>query len=182
MRGQTPSQTIGPFFAHALTAGATAYRPPVCGDLADEACEGRPIRIEGRVVDGNGEGVSDGMVEVWQADARGEYRSDSGFRGFGRFGTDASGRFRVRTVKPGPAAPGAAPHLHLAVFARGMLNHAFTRVYFSDESEANRSDPVLGSVPADRRETLVARCRDGEAIYDFEIVLQGKRETVFFDV
>ena len=181
MRGQTPSQTIGPFFSHALTAGNTAYRPPVCSDLTDEALDGKPICLEGRVVDGDGEAVSDGMVEIWQADAGGEYRSDSGFLGFGRSGTDASGRFRFQTVKPGPVAPGAAPHVHLAVFARGMLNHAFTRVYFSDESEANRTDPVLGSVPANRRGTLVAQCRDGEAVYDFEIVLQGKRETVFFD-
>lgn len=181
MRGQTPSQTIGPFFSHALTAGTTAYRPLVCSDLTDEALEGKPIRLEGRVVDGDGKAVSDGMVEIWQANAGGEYKSDSGFRGFGRSGTDASGRFCFQTLKPGPVAPGAAPHVHLAVFARGMLNHAFTRVYFSDEREANRTDPVLGSVPAERRETLVAQCRDGEAVYDFEIVLQGKRETVFFD-
>lgn len=181
MPGQTPSQTIGPFFSHALTLGTSGHRPVASSIVADTPAHGTEIRIEGSVVDGTGEPVTDGMVELWQADAAGRHRSGQGFRGFGRCGTDTSGRFRFLTVKPGASAPGTAPHLHLAIFARGMLNHGFTRAYFSDEAEANNADPVLNSVPSARRQTLIARRRPGESVYDFRIVLQGEQETVFFD-
>ncbi len=181
MLGQTPSQTIGPFFSHALTAPSRDYRPPLGWVLAEDPVPGALIRVRGKLLDGTGKPVSDGMVELWQAGSEGEFRCDGKFRGYGRCGTDGSGLFRFQTVKPGSTGPGLAPHLHLAVFARGMLNHAFTRAYFSDEPAANAGDPVLSSVAADRRPTLIARRRGGEATYDFDIVLQGDGETVFFD-
>lgn len=164
--------------------------------------------MEGRVFDGAGDPVPDAMIEVWQADADGRYDhpsargADEGpapaFHGFARLGTDAAGRFRLGTVKPGPV-PGRdnarqAPHLNLAVFARGLLNHLFTRVYFSDEPEANAVDPVLGAVEPARRSTLVA-VLEGAAgapgvrrdppspplAFRFDLRLQGAEETVFFD-
>lgn len=158
------------------------------------------------MLDGAGEPVPDAMIEVWQADAEGRYDHpadrrgdppalDPAFHGFARLGTDAAGRFRLDTVKPGPA-PGRgnarqAPHLNLAVFARGLLNHLFTRVYFSDESEANAVDPVLDTVEPARRNTLVAALEGAAGdrrgppsppfVYRFDVRLQGADETVFFD-
>ena len=184
MPPQTPSQTVGPFFSHALTpAGSRPGRVPG-NRIADEAAPGVPIRIEGRLLDGVGDPVPDGMVEIWQADDEGVYgRIAEGFHGFGRAGTDPDGRFTFLTIKPGPVAQGMAPHASVAVFARGMLNHAFTRIYFSDEAAANAADPVLSSVEPTRRGTLVATRsdRDGIQSYEFTIRLQGDRESVFFD-
>ena len=193
--GQTPSQTIGPFFSSALLRrGAGVISPP--------RTEGARIRLEGRVLDAEGDPVTDAMIEVWQADPGGRYdhpsdpdwgraAHDSRFHGFGRVGTDAAGRFRIETLKPG-RVPGAgnarqAPHLNLVVFARGLLNHLYTRLYFSDESEANEADPVLSRVEPARRDTLVATRDDAprsshRSLYRFEIRLQGQGETVFFDV
>ncbi len=184
MPSQTPSQTVGPFFAPALTP-SNARPGFVPGNrIADETAAGVPIRIYGRMLDGAGDPVPDGMVEIWQADPDGAYRSgDAGFLGFGRAGTDSKGRFTFLTVKPGSVAAGSAPHASVAVFARGMLNHAFTRIYFSDEVRANATDPVLVSVDPARRRTLIATRsdRDGIQSYEFTIRLQGDTETVFFD-
>lgn len=197
-RKQTPSQTVGPYFAYGLTAQQYGYDfdSIAGGRLAGEDIEGERIRIVGRVLDGNGYPVDDAMIEIWQADAQGRYAhpadprgSNVAFKGFGRVGTgtDPANRFVFDTVKPGrvPAPDGGeqAPHISLIVFARGMLNHAFTRIYFPDEAAANRSDPVLALVPEDRRATLIA-ARDETAsgvVYHFDIHLQGSRETVFFD-
>lgn len=197
MPRQTPSQTIGPFFAYALTPEPYG-RPGIVGNrLAGEAAEGERIRIEGRLLDGAGEPVTDALLEIWQADSRGRYAHpaddrpepprDPAFRGFGRAGTDERGGFVFETVKPGPV-PGRgnalqAPHINLIVSARGMLDHVFTRIYFSDETEANETDPVLGVVEPARRGTLIATRREsaGGAIYRFDIHLQGDSETVFFD-
>lgn len=184
MPAQTPSQTVGPFFAHALTPAGIRPGCVPANRIADETAPGVYIRIEGRLLDGLGDPVPDGMVEIWQADHEGVYgRIESGFRGFGRAGTDPEGRFAFLTIKPGPVAPGLAPHASVAVFARGMLNHAFTRIYFSDEAAANAADPVLASVEPARRATLVAdrSDRDGIPSYGFTIRLQGDHETVFFD-
>ncbi len=184
MPRQTPSQTVGPFFSHALTPRGSAPRQLVGSRLADRNSAGRLIRIEGWMLDGAGDPVPDGMVEIWQADHTGAYPGDSrGFPGFGRAGTDADGRFWFQTVKPGPPSDGMAPHINVAVFARGMLNHAFTRIYFSDEPEANSVDPVLASVAPERRDTLIAAMRQGasDATYEFTICLQGDQESVFFD-
>jgi protocatechuate 3,4-dioxygenase alpha subunit len=141
------------------------------------------VTVEGRVLDGDGQPVTDAVIEIWQADPHGRY-ADPAFHGFGRVATNATGNYRFATVKPGRiAGPGAvlqAPHLLVAVFARGLLKHVLTRMYFPDEP-ANTADPVLALVTADRRPTLIARAR-GEGMLAWDIVLQGQNETVFFDV
>lgn len=192
---QTPSQTVGPFFAYGLTPGQYGYPfASLAGpDLMADEAEGERIVIEGRVLDGEGQAVSDALLEIWQADGRGRYAhpadprgSNSGFRGFGRVGTgtDPEHRFRFETVKPGAPAPGQAPHINLVVFMRGLLSHLYTRIYFSEEAEANGADPVLAAVPEDRRDTLIARREEGAGgrVYRFDLHLQGTRETVFFDL
>ncbi len=195
MPKQTPSQTVGPYFAYGLTPEqyGYAFTSIAGGVLAAEAGDGERVRIEGRVLDGAGEPVGDAMVEIWQADGQGRYAhpadprsSNARFRGFGRVGTgtDPAQRFVFETVKPGAPGDGQAPHINLVLFLRGLLSHAFTRIYFADEVEANDADPVLATVPAERRATLIAE-RDGSAdppLYRFDIRLQGDRETVFFDL
>jgi protocatechuate 3,4-dioxygenase alpha subunit len=158
----TPSQTVGPFFSFGL-----CERPS-----ADLVANG--ARIVGCVYDGAGEPVPDAMVEIWQADPEGRYRGDFGW---GRSGTDEEGRFAFTTVKPG-AVDGQAPHVVVLVFARGLLKPVLTRMYFPDEAEANERDAVLGSVPEEQRATLVARARDD--VLEFDVRLQGDRQTAFF--
>lgn len=191
------SQTIGPFFACGLTPEACGRRGIAGACLATDESQGQRIRIEGSVFDGAGAPVSDALVEIWQADTHGRYAHpadrrvdlpmDPTFKGFGRAGTDQRGRFAFETVKPG-RVPGRgntmqAPHISIVVFARGMLSHAFTRMYFSDEADANAVDPVLGVVDDARRKTLISerRERSSAVIYHFDIHLQGPHETVFFD-
>ena len=193
--GQTPSQTVGPFFAFGLSAPQYGYLHDAIasGDLADDSVRGERIEIAGQVLDGAGVPVSDAMVEIWQADSEGRYAhpadgrpSNQNFRGFGRFGTgtEPGNRFIFRTIKPGPVDAEQAPHITVVVFMRGMLTHAYTRLYFSDEEQANARDAVLKSVPEDRRATLIARRDETSAspLYRFDIHLQGDEETVFFDV
>ncbi|QUH03020.1 protocatechuate 3,4-dioxygenase subunit alpha [Saccharopolyspora erythraea] len=180
----TPSQTVGPFYA--LPDGLLWPDGP---DLVPEGTAGA-VPLHGRVLDGNGDPVPDAVLEIWQADAEGRFDhpndprpgTSGGFRGFGRCGTDPEGRFRFRTVKPGPlpTPDGAteAPHIDVTVLARGLLNRVVTRVYFPDEEQANATDPVLGAVDEDRRSTLIAVAdQDG---LRFDIRLQGPGETVFF--
>jgi protocatechuate 3,4-dioxygenase alpha subunit len=192
--GQTPSQTVGPYFAYGLTATQYGYdfNQPFDAVLAQDNATGQRIRLEGRVIDGDGKAINDAMVEISQPDGEGRYPQTPdevralGFRAFGRVGTgtDAQNRFVFHTVKPAAATPGEAPHINVIVLMRGLLLHAFTRVYFSDEAAANAKDAVLNSVPADRRHTLVAqRTEQGGAItYRFDIRMQGADETAFFDV
>jgi protocatechuate 3,4-dioxygenase alpha subunit len=187
---QTPSQTVGPFYAIGLTRRTMSV-------LATEASEGEPIRIEGRVIDGDGKPIPDALVEIWQANAYGRYNHpddkqekplDPTFAGWGRSGTDEKCFYRFETIKPGPV-PGAddsvqAPHINLVIFARGMLVHAYTRIYFADEP-ANADDAVLNSIKTKkRRRTLIALpgMENGKKVYRFDIHLQGENETVFFDV
>jgi protocatechuate 3,4-dioxygenase alpha subunit len=188
---QTPSQTVGPFFSFGLAPQQYGYdfRSIAGSAVADDSTPGTRIRIVGRVYDGEGQPLSDALIEIWQADAEGRYAhpadprsSNAAFTGFGRTGTgtDPEKRFIFDTVMPGSVA-GQAPHITVIVLARGMLNHLFTRLYFDDQAEANARDPVLQSVPPNRRGTLLAR-RDGPATYRFDIRLQGDGETVFFDV
>jgi protocatechuate 3,4-dioxygenase alpha subunit len=187
--GLTPSQTVGPFFHDAL------LRPDAhCQLLVAPGTSGERIRVEGRVLDGDGLGVPDALVELWQANSHGCYVHpadtrglplDPAFSGYGRTGSDAEGRFWFETIRPGPVpfdeSTLQAPHLSLTIFARGLLNHLFTRLYFADEP-ANASDPILLRVPAGRRHTLIAeRSEQGTAIYRLDIVLQGPGETVFFN-
>jgi protocatechuate 3,4-dioxygenase alpha subunit len=194
MSGITPSQTVGPYFAIALTPGDYDWAPTVGNNLVTPDASGERIAIEGRVLDGDAKPVDDAMVEIWQADGAGRYahpgdaraNPNAAFKGFGRAGTDESGRYRFDTIKPGvvPGPNGSqAPHVLLAVFARGMLRHFFTRLYFSDEA-GNDADPILRLVPPERRATLIARREDGgtHALYRFDIRLQGENETVFFDL
>ena len=191
---QTPSQTVGPFFSFGLAPEqyGYAFRSIAGASLTDDSTPGTRIRIVGRVYDGEGSILSDALIEIWQADAAGRYAhpadprsSNAAFKGFGRTGTgtDSEHRFIFDTIMPGPVA-GQAPHINVIVLARGMLNHLYTRLYFEDQPEANARDPVLFSVPPERRPTLLAR-RDGTAApatYRFDIRLQGDGETVFFDV
>jgi protocatechuate 3,4-dioxygenase, alpha subunit len=188
--GITPSQTAGPYFAYALTpAGRYAISDLATNDLVTDDAVGERITIEGRVVDGDGELVTDAMLEIWQADGEGRYPgadpalSNARFKGFGRVECNAEGRYSFRTVKPGPV-PGPngamqAPHVNVGLFARGILRRLFTRIYFEGEP-GNDRDPILALVPAEARATLIA-CRRGEGAYSFDIRLQGENETVFFE-
>jgi protocatechuate 3,4-dioxygenase alpha subunit len=187
----TASQTAGPFFSIGLA------RPEWSDLTGGGKAAGERVRIEGSVLDGDGP-VADALVEIWQANAAGRYAHaedrqakplDPHFRGFGRSATDKQGRFRFLTVRPGPV-PGRgntlqAPHISIAVFARGLLKQVTTRLYFPGEA-LNKSDPVLGLVDDERRRaTLIAADagqQEGATLYRFDIVLQGERETVFFDV
>ena len=207
--GQTPSQTVGPFFHYGLPwkGGADLVGKSDMGarpDLFGEAHyvlnlsaptgtpEGEVIEIAGQVFDAKGDVVLDAMIEIWQANAAGRYASDDDTRddvpfdphfvGFGRASVDADGIYRFRTIRPGRVpGPGdtlQAPHLAVSVFGRGIIKRLATRLYFAD-GEGNDADPVLGAVPADRRETLIARFRD-DGRWWFDIHLQGDAETVFF--
>ena len=192
VRPLTPSQTVGPFF-HDCLRGAAAR----CAALAGDDAAGQRIEVHGYVLDGDGVGVPDAVLELWQADDRGVYhhpadarwsgRSD--FSGFGRVGTDGDGLFEFTSVLPGrvPCDGGHhAPHISIAIFARGLLNHLFTRMYFPDEP-SNGTDATLLRVPSERRQTLIARAMprtDERAAraYRFDIVLQGRDETAFFAI
>jgi protocatechuate 3,4-dioxygenase alpha subunit len=192
--GAAPSQTVGPFFTECL------LRPDACRNvLTRPETEGQRIRIQGRVLDGDGLGVPDALVELWQANSHGRYHHpadrrkeailDPGFVGFGRSGTDADGAFWFETIKPGAVPFGRneerlqAPHICVMVLARGLLNHLATRLYFADEPTTAR-DPILRLVPTERRATLVAQPEmvEGQIFYRWDIVLQGARETVFFNL
>ena len=188
---QTPSQTVGPYFAYTLTPKQYGYNfTSLAGPrMVDEKIQGERIRVTGQVLDGDGMPVPDAMIEVWQADAAGRYPDASGpdgFSGFGRVGTgtDPHQRFWFDTIKPGATADGQAPHLNVMVFMRGLLSHLYTRIYFSDETVQNAGDPVLGSVDETRRKTMIARREEtpGGTVYHFDIHMQGETETVFFDV
>ena len=189
--GLTSSQTVGPFYEDCLLREDARRQV-----LAGPEVAGERIRIEGRVLDGDGAPVEDALVEIWQANAHGRYNHpldrgeaplDPKFAGFGRSGTDEAGRFWFETVKPGPvpfdAATRQAPHVVVTVFARGLLNHLVTRLYFEDEA-ANDADPVLRRVPVERRATLLARRApgDGPSVYRFDVAFQGEAETAFFDL
>jgi protocatechuate 3,4-dioxygenase, alpha subunit len=180
----TPSQTVGPFFSLGL-ARLTVV------DLAPPGVAGERVAVEGHMVDADGD-VPDGFLEIWQANALGKYAHpadtqalavDPAFRGYGRVPTGADGRFRFTTVKPGPV-PGPqgrpqAPHLAVSVFARGLMRRLVTRMYFPDEA-ANAEDFALSAVDPARRATLVA-ARGPAGVLLWNVVLQGPRETVFFD-
>jgi protocatechuate 3,4-dioxygenase, alpha subunit len=164
----TPSQTVGPYLSIGLPW-------PDGPEVVPEGTPGR-IRIYGTVYDGAGDPIPDALIETWQADQNGAFETD--FRGFGRCPTDDDGRYEIFTVKPGALGDGQAKHIDVNVFARGMLNRCVTRIYFADED--NAGDPVLESVPKERRDTLLARpTEDG---YRFDVRVQGEGETVFFKV
>ncbi len=183
----TPSQTVGPYYAIGLPWPEGPFVVP----------RGTPgaIRLHGSVYDGRGALIPDHLIETWQADPDGRFAdlhgagpdgpsSLEGFRGFGRCGYEqGDGSFELLTVKPGRVpGPGGvlqAPHVAVSLFARGLLNRVVTRIYFADEARANAEDPLLASVPEERRATLLAE-PDGAGGYRFDIRLQGDGETVFF--
>ena len=201
----TPSQTVGPFFAYGLTPkgrchwdpnGSYSWKETVGDNLITPDATGEKIRIEGRVIDGDGKPINDAMIEIWQADAQGRYASPArqpraaerqvqGLRPLGHrqgrrllASTPSSrARCRGRTARP------QAPHIVVCIFSRGMLRQIYTRLYFADEA-ANAADPILALVPADRRGTLIAHkeTRGGQTVYRFDIRVQGDNETVFFDI
>ena len=189
---QTPSQTVGPYFAYGLSPEQYGYQHQLSSLAGPEMTagdvEGQHIRIEGQVFDGAGHPISDALLELWQADPLGRYAhpadprgGNTTFKGFGRCGTgtDRTTRLWFNTIRPGAPGAGQAPHLNLIVTMRGMLSHAFTRIYFPDEP-GNAIDPVLNAVPAARRDTLFAK-NEGGGVYRFNIYMQGEKETVFFD-
>jgi protocatechuate 3,4-dioxygenase alpha subunit len=158
----TPSQTVGPFFGFGLPfeLGSQAVPPGSPGAL----------RIEGQLLDGVGDPVPDGLLELWHGAQ------------FARCRTDTEGAFHFIVSKPaplpGPDGRTQAPHLNLMVFGRGLLRHLATRIYFPDEEQANATDPILGRLDADARATLVAR-RDRDVLH-FDVRLQGSGQTTFF--
>ena len=172
---QTPSQTVGPYFAYGLSPEQYGYDYPgwVDGDMVEDPLGEDVITICGKVFDGEGQVIPDAMLEIWQHD-------DQHSR-FGRFGTgtDKANRFIFRTTKPLPKES-QAPFLSVILFMRGQLIHSYTRIYFSDEQALNDQDETLLAVPIERRHTLIAQKKG--AIYLFDIHMQGEQETVFFDV
>jgi protocatechuate 3,4-dioxygenase, alpha subunit len=184
----TPSQTVGPYFSMRLPWPEGPYVVP----------EGTPgaVTVFGRLYDGAGEAIPDGLIETWQADPAGRFAhpadprgpvpgGGAAFRGFGRCPTGHDGSYRIVTRKPGPLPAGdgrtEAPHIDVSVFSRGMLDRSVTRLYFPGETAANEADPVLQTVPASRRATLIA-VPEGQDLLRFDIYMQGDGETVFFDL
>jgi protocatechuate 3,4-dioxygenase, alpha subunit len=183
----TASQTVGPYLHIGLTWLITdnLKAPGVAGD---------PITLEGRITDGDGQPVTDALVEIWQANAAGRYAHpedqrdlvlEPAWKGFGRVTTDETGAFRFTTIKPGrvPASDGRlqAPHINVIILMRGMLKQLNTRVYFPNDP-ANADDAALQSVPADRRDTLIAHPVAGKSgALKWDVRLQGEGETVFFE-
>ena len=184
LHGST-SQTIGPY----LRIGLEWMQ---IEDLAPRGVAGERVTIRGRVIDADGRPVNDAAVEIWQANSHGRYANpedrqdrplEPAFRGYGRSLTDEHGSFRFSTIKPGrvpgPGNSVQAPHLNVVIFMRGLLKQLMTRMYFPDDA-GNAADPVLGLVPAERRSTLIAR-KTGDAALEWNVILQGRDETVFFD-
>ena len=184
----TTSQTVGPFFK-------IGFKWLYCDNLAREGVSGERVTIQGRVFDGDGVPVPDAILEVWQANAHGKYDHpedtqdkplEPGFKGYGRVATSADGAFRFATIKPGPV-PGPngkeqAPHLVISVFMRGVLRRLVTRIYFPEEPR-NAADFVLNLVEPARRSTLIAKKVAGRpGTLEWNVVLQGPEETVFFDL
>ena len=200
---ETASQTAGPYVHIGLApqaAGFDIFENNFGSVLTDEQTKGERIRIEGRVFDGIGTVLKDALIEIWQANAAGKYAHpadrqpgkslDESFRGWGRSCTDFdSGVYSFETIKPGSVVGRngrfMAPHINVWVVARGINLGLNTRLYFSDEAEANAKDAVLNVIEWEaRRATLVAQREDGgsQIVYRFDIRLQGEGETVFFDV
>jgi protocatechuate 3,4-dioxygenase, alpha subunit len=157
---RTPSQTVGPFYSIGLSRRTQ-------NELVDRD-DPASVRLIGQLVDGQGAPIGDGMVEIW----------DGVGKRWGRSGTDSEGRFSFLVTKPDPR-PGEAPRFDVLVFARGMLKHELTRIYFPDEDGANASDPVWSALDEAGRSTLVAEAENGGLRFD--IRMQGDGHTLFFE-
>ncbi len=197
---ETASQTAGPYVHIGLApkaAGFDIYKRELGWDIAGPNAKGERIRIEGSVIDGMGAPIKDALLELWQANSEGNYAHprggagvEEGFRGWGRVITDfTTGVWSVETIKPGTTMDSRgkpqAPHITLWLVARGINVGLNTRLYFSDEAEANAADTVLNMIEwENRRATLIAQrsLRDSKPVYRFDIRLQGEAETVFFDI
>lgn len=185
---ETASQTAGPYVHIGLApdiAGLERPLPVLGAEIAAAGVPGERIVLEGRILDGAGEPVTDAMVELWQADAEGCFAgsegSANGFHGWGRTAADfETGLWRFETIKPG-ALGDQAPHIALWIMARGINIGLHTRAYFDDESDRNTSDPVLQTLPNARCASLIAQTK-ARGVYRFDIHLQGDEETVFFDL
>ncbi|MGJ9412863.1 protocatechuate 3,4-dioxygenase subunit alpha [Aeromicrobium sp. CF4.19] len=173
----TPGQTVGPFFGYALPF-------PLDSELVPTGTPGA-IRLHGDVIDGSGSAVPDAILELWQADADGTVPQRPGslrrdgwtFTGWGRASTDDAGHYSFTTLRPGATEPGRAPFFLVTVFGRGVMNRLFTRAYLPEDTDGLADDPLLSSVPPERRGTLIASAEP--AGYRFDVVLQGEAETVF---
>lgn len=176
----TPGQTVGPFYGYALPFEKD-------NELLAPGSPGS-IRLQGTVYDGAGETVPDAILEIWQPDADGKVVRKTGslvrdgytFTGWGRGSVGYSGVFTFTTVNPGPTSPGAAPFISVALFARGLTNRLFTRIYLPENGEVLAKDPLLSTLDPERRKTLIAR-RDADGGLTWDIHLQGPNETVFLD-
>jgi protocatechuate 3,4-dioxygenase alpha subunit len=189
---ESPSQTAGPYVHIGLTPNFCGITGVIDADLGarmvTDKTQGQRITITGRVLDGTGAPVGDALLELWQADADGNFatRQEPGhFGGWGRQPTQADGTYTFETIRPGrvagPDGTPQAPHVSLWIVARGINIGLQTRVYFADEAEANSADFVLNKImDPRRRETLIAQ-KDGST-YKLDIHLQGDKETVFFDI
>ena len=172
---QTPSQTVGPYFAYGLTPEQYSYdfKCLVGNIMVDPKENSNTIKIVGKIYDGENNLIPDAMIELWQNDGLNKF--------FGRFGTgtEKENQFVFETIKP-KSVNGQAPYITVILFMRGQLIHSYTRIYFSDEESLNEQDVVLSEIPAERRNTIIAQKK--ENFYEFNINMQGKNETVFFDV
>ena len=176
----TPGQTVGPFYGYAMPFNKDS-------ELLPPASPGS-IRLQGTVYDGAGEPIPDAILEIWQPDAEGRVVHQAGsmvrdgytFTGWGRGAVNHAGRYTFTTVDPGPTEAGAAPFIAVAVFARGLMNRLFTRIYLPEDEAALAADPLLSSLAPDRRGTLIAR-RDPDGGLTWDVRLQGDGETVFLD-
>lgn len=172
---QTPSQTVGPYFAYGLTPEQYSYdfKSLVGNIMVDPKENPNTIKVVGKIYDGENNLIPDAMIELWQNDGVNRF--------FGRFGTgtEKENQFIFETIKP-KSVNGQAPYITAILFMRGQLIHSYTRIYFSDEESLNEQDVVLSGIPAERRNTIIAQKK--ENFYEFNINMQGKNETVFFDV
>ncbi len=172
---QTPSQTVGPYFAYSLTPEQYFYnfKSLVENVMVNPTEHPEAVTIVGKVFDGENNVIPDAMIEIWQNDGENQL--------FGRFGTgtDPQSRFIFHTIKP-ESVNGQAPYLTVIIFMRGQLIHSYTRIYFSDEVILNEKDEVLNSIEKERRKTLIAQ-KNGST-YEFNIYMQGGNETVFFEI
>lgn len=174
----TPGQTVGPFYGYALPFSKD-------NELVHPGAKGA-IRVQGTVRDGAGEVIPDALLEIWQADEDGSIPQQTGslvrdsytFTGWGRAAVDNVGNYTFTTVNPGPTEEGSAPFISVVIFARGLLNKLHTRMYLPDDEAALAKDPLLSSLPEDRRRTLIA-AREADGGLRWDIKLQGEDETVF---
>jgi protocatechuate 3,4-dioxygenase alpha subunit len=192
---ESPSQTAGPYVHIGMTPNFCdlpgVYAADMGSTLINGEVEGERITLSIRLIDGAGVPLSDGLIEIWQADASGSFVGPSSnaapaFTGWGRQASDASGLSVFETIKPGrvagPDGKLMAPHVSLWIVARGINIGLQTRLYFEDEAEANEGDFVLNKImDKRRRQTLIAR-KEAGGRYALDIHLQGEKETVFFDI